>query len=294
MTETKPPKARKPGRAALVLGIIALVLAFIPFLSWVGLVLAIIGTLIGVVGIVGKQKSWPGTIVSVIALILSLIMSIVYINTFSGTPSSSTTQSGTSGGTSAAPTAAAPTAAPKADWYAATYGSFTPIKASGSGDDVVTLPAGVKAGIIVATYTGSGNFSIQGLDKSNQATTDLAVNRIGAYSGTTAFGLLTLGGADATLKISADAAWTVTISPISTATVLPASGTGDGVFKYDGAAKTWAITGSGSGNFVVEQLSASPMPNLAVNKIGAYSGKVPADAGPSIVVINSDGTWTIQ
>jgi hypothetical protein len=159
---------------------------------------------------------------------------------------------------------------------------------------VITLPAGVKAGIIAATYTGAGNFSIQGLDKSNQPTTDLAVNTIGAYSGTTAFGLETVGGGDATFQITADAAWTVTISPLSTATALPASGTGDGVFKYDGDPKTWAITGASSGNFVVQQYSASPLPNLAVNEIGAYSGKVPADAGPSIVVINSDGAWTIQ
>jgi hypothetical protein len=288
--EPAQPKVRSAGRTPLVLGIIALVLAFIPYVCWVGFVLAIIGTVIGVRGIVAKKKVLPGTIVSIIALILSLVMGIVYSHSPAAAPASSTTGSGTSSGTKAAPKPA-----PKVDWYATTYGSFTPVKASGAGDDVITLPAGAKAGIIVATYSGSDNFSIQGLDKTNQPTTDLAVNTIGAYSGTTAFGLETLGGSsDATLQVTADAAWTITISPISTAAALPASGTGDGVFKYDGAAKTWAITGSGTGNFSVQQYSASPLPNLAVNEIGAYSGKVPADAGPSIVVIGADGAWTIQ
>ena len=196
--------------------------------------------------------------------------------------------------TSSSPSASA--AAPAPDWYAKTYGTFAPITQSGTSAAVIKLPAGVKAGIISSTYAGADNFSIQGLDASNTDTTDLVVNTIGAYKGTGVFGLSTLGGADASLQVTADAAWTISISPIDSATALPPSGTGDGVYKYDGKAGTWTIGNTGNGgNFVVEQYASSnSMPNLAVNTIGNYTGTVPSQAGPSVVVVNSDGTWTIK
>lgn len=73
-----PKKPRSIGKAALVLGIIGLALAFIPYVSWIGFASAILGTLLGWIGVAVKRKSWPGAIVSVVALILSLVMGLVY------------------------------------------------------------------------------------------------------------------------------------------------------------------------------------------------------------------------
>lgn len=76
--EQPSKKPRSIGKAALMFGIIGLVLAFIPYVSWIGFASAILGTLLGGIGISAKRKSWPGAIVSVVALILSLVMGLVY------------------------------------------------------------------------------------------------------------------------------------------------------------------------------------------------------------------------
>jgi hypothetical protein len=187
------------------------------------------------------------------------------------------------------------TTAPAANWYATTYPAFTSIIKSGHGDSVIALPTEATAGIITATYTGSENFIIEGLDDSNGSTLDMPVNTIGKYSGTSAFGMnSSMGSATSKFKITASGAWTITISSLDSASALPASGHGDGVYKYDGAAPTWNIANKGSANFVVDQYSDSGELPLLVNEIGNYSGVVPGSAGPSIIVVQSDGNWKIS
>lgn len=74
------------GVAALVLGIIALIFAFVPFANYVAIALALVGLILGVIGLVskGRSKGLPlsGTIISGIALILSIIMVVVYAAAF--------------------------------------------------------------------------------------------------------------------------------------------------------------------------------------------------------------------
>ena len=181
------------------------------------------------------------------------------------------------------------------NWYDTTYGTFKPITVSGSSDGVITLPPTATTGIISAKYLGSSNFIISALDASNQPTTDLPVDTIGNYSGVTGYGFNNLGNPAAELQITAAGSWSVTVSPVSSAiTSRPTSGTGDMVFLYNGPAANWSLTNTGSGNFIVSQYSNSPFPNIAVNEIGPYSGEVPIDAGPSVVLIQSDGNWTIS
>lgn len=176
------------------------------------------------------------------------------------------------------------------------WGSFKTVSQGGSGASVVTLPKKAKYGIVTATYSGTDNFSIQGLDKANQPTLDLLVNTIGDYAGTTAFGLTSagLGNPTKTLQITATGPWTLKIAPIKKAPKLTTSGTHDGVFRYDGKATTWTIANQGEANFVVTQYTEGPMPSQAVNEIGNYTGTVPAMAGPSVVVVQSDGTWSVD
>jgi hypothetical protein len=74
------------GIAALVLGILALVGAFIPFLSYGAWFLGLIGLVLGIIGLVQKNKkkgtALTGTILSGVAILLSIIMSIVYTAAF--------------------------------------------------------------------------------------------------------------------------------------------------------------------------------------------------------------------
>jgi hypothetical protein len=77
------------GTAALALGIIGLVLAFIPALSWVGLGLGLIAVILGSIGLrvpLAKSRSFGGLILGAIAIVLAIVFGSVYAAVvFSGT-----------------------------------------------------------------------------------------------------------------------------------------------------------------------------------------------------------------
>lgn len=190
-------------------------------------------------------------------------------------------------------TPAAPAVAAGPAWADSKYGSFAPVTQTGSGDNIITLPAGATAGIVTATHNGSANFSISVIDASNQSTGELLVNTIGSYTGTTAYGFSAFGKGTS-LQLTADGDWSVTIAPISAAPALAASGTGDAVFLYDGKAGKLTATHSGTRNFVViEETGKAFSMGLLVNTIGAYSGTVPLASGPSAIAVTADGAWTL-
>ena len=65
--------------ASLVLGIIGVILGFIPFCNWISWILCLIGVILGVVAIVQKNKinapkgmAVAGTVLSAIGLVFSL------------------------------------------------------------------------------------------------------------------------------------------------------------------------------------------------------------------------------
>ena len=70
-------------------------------------------------------------------------------------------------------------------WADETFGTFTPGTQTGTGDNLVALPAGATAGIVTATHDGAANFAISVLDAENGSTGELLVNTIGPYTGTT-------------------------------------------------------------------------------------------------------------
>ncbi len=212
--------------------------------------------------------------------------------------SSQTTTATTAAPTTAAPTTAAPTtpttAAP-ATGFDTKYGSFTPTSHSGSSAAVVPVPAGAKAGLVEATYSGSGHFAVESLDAQNQMD-DLLVNHVGAYTGTTAFGFGLSSKPPVNIQVTATGPWTLKISPISTAPnlVSPASGKGDAVYLWNGKATSWAITNQGTGHFAVETEGSGLFSHsLLVNQVGPFNGTVAAKAGPAVTIITSNGTWTI-
>lgn len=178
-------------------------------------------------------------------------------------------------------------------WADESFGTFETITQSGTGDNLVTLPQGVKAGIVTATHDGGSNFVINALNASNDATGDLLVNTIGAYNGINVYGFNSFSEAT-TLEIKADGNWSISIAPISTAPALVTSGAGDGVYLFDGPSGKLTATHDGSSNFVLfEETSETFSMGLLVNEIGAYSGTVPLSAGPSVITVKADGAWTL-
>lgn len=170
---------------------------------------------------------------------------------------------------------------------------FEPVTHSGTGADVVALPEGASEGFVTASHDGASNFIITALDENNNPTADMLVNAIGAYDGSSAFGLLGFGGDATSLEVMADGTWEITVSHFRDAPVLelPAEGKGDAVFKYlGGDAATWHLTHNGESNFIVGSTSA--LMGL-VNEIGSYEGNVPVTADPAIITIMADGGWSI-
>lgn len=119
----------------------------------------------------------------------------------------------------------------------------------------------------------------------------LLVNTVGGYTGSHLVDTST-GSPTTEFSISADAAWTLKIEDVDTIATSAgkASGHGDKVLYWDAPGTKAAITNKGAGNFLVEGFG-SEIPELAVNKIGAYSGTV--QLTPGFVQVKSEGDWTI-
>ena len=132
--------------AALVLGIIAFVGAFIPFLNYVTGVVALVGLILGIIAIVQKHASKPlaitGTAISFAALILSIILAVAYSAIFLSAANSVAHEDDPQGhgasGSSPKPSAAS-TIGTRAN--PASIGSTVDLKSAGAVDWEVTLGA---------------------------------------------------------------------------------------------------------------------------------------------------------
>lgn len=237
-----------------------------------------------------KHKLTTWIILGVLLLIGVLTPKPSYNSASDGADPAKTSEQSTDSGTDSS----AAEDATSDNWYATNFADFEATTIKGSNDSIITLPAGASVGIVTATYSGSSNFVIAGLDENNESTGDLLVNEIGAYSGTTIYGVNSIGNQPTKLEVKASGKWTIKISPVSSLSPLPSSGSGDAVYSYDGDAPTWAVTHKGDSNFVVNQESDSSLFGLLVNEIGNYSGTVAGSQGPSIVEIKADGDWTIS
>jgi hypothetical protein len=180
------------GLAALIIGIIALVGAFIPFLNFGAWFLGLIGLIFGIIGLVAKNRprgrAIAGTIISVIAIILSIVLAITYTAAFAtgvsqaissasaaadvdvpiiyqvtGDGTATINYSTYSNGTSGSESATGQTLPFEKDVTAKTGGSFSfnSFTLSAIGDaDTTTVTCTITAnGKVVSTQTSTGPFS---------------------------------------------------------------------------------------------------------------------------------------
>ncbi|NCD19531.1 MAG: hypothetical protein EOL89_06060 [Actinobacteria bacterium] len=168
---------------------------------------------------------------------------------------------------------------------------------SGSGTDIITFSDfGDNAVIATISHEGWSNFQVWSVDGQG-GNLDLLINTIGDYSGTVP---LNFTDDPAALKIEADGTWTVTTSHLNTAPrwdgSSPYNGTGDSVLITAGAAEGLTpvtITNSGDSNFTVWAWGDSDR-DLLVNEIGNYNGTTLLPAWALLVVVESDGGWSIS
>lgn len=89
----RPKRANGLGIASLILGILAFVGSFIPFLNYGTGFLAALGLVLGIVGLFlrdrAKGMAIAGTILNATALVLSIILAVVYTASFATSVSSS-------------------------------------------------------------------------------------------------------------------------------------------------------------------------------------------------------------
>jgi len=167
---------------------------------------------------------------------------------------------------------------------------FEAVVIEGRGDDIIDVPV-VSDVPLVATFThrGTSNFAVVSFDASG-GRISLLVNEIGRYDGTVPLNFST---APAELEISADGAWTVTLSDLRDQPVYAgsAAGSGDQVLLVTSGAGRMAATHAGRSNFVI--LAWGDRRTLLVNEIGTYSGTVRLPDAIALE-ISADGAWTLE
>lgn len=168
---------------------------------------------------------------------------------------------------------------------------------SGTGTDIVTFSDfGENLALATISHQGRRNFSVWSVDEQG-GNLDLLVNTIGNYSGTVP---LNFTDDPAALKIEADGTWSVTTTSIDTAPRWDGNGVfngnGDVVLITAGAAEGLTpvtITNAGDSNFSIWAWGDSDR-DLLVNEIGAYNGTTLLPAWALLLVVGSDGEWSIS
>ncbi|MBA8847600.1 DUF4190 domain-containing protein [Microcella alkalica] len=302
---TAAPAATPKPRSALALwamiaGIVAMVSAIIPGLSFVAWIPAVAAIALGLIALIRKTprrgQALTGVVLGPIAWVTAIIVSVGLIAGISGGADDAVDDEPVAVEEAPAPVAEEPEPVAEPEPEPEVIEPAADVVYSGTGDTIlqIELPAGPDSiGIATMAHSGSSNFAVWSLD-ANLNQSDLLVNEIGRYAGTVPFNLSTAERITA-LEITADGAWTVTLRDVLSVRELPESSTttgqGDDVLVYLGDATIADLAHTGDSNFAVWSYGSSS--DLVVNEIGAYTGQVRWPAGTALVQISANGAWTI-
>lgn len=279
---------------AMIAGIVAIISAIIPGLSFVAWIPAITAITLGVIALVKKTprrgQALTGIILGPIAWLMAIIVSVGLIAGISSSVNDAVDDAPVIIDEEPAPVEPEPEPEPEVVEPA------PDIVYSGAGDTIlqIELPAGPDSiGIATMSHSGSSNFAVWALD-ANLNQSGLLVNEIGSYAGTVPFNLSSSEQITA-FEISADGPWTVTLRDVLTVREAPqgttTTGQGDDVLVYLGDATVADIAHTGDSNFAVWSYGSDS--DLLVNEIGAYTGQVRWQAGTALIQISANGAWTI-
>jgi hypothetical protein len=195
-----------------------------------------------------------------------------------------------------APEATQAPGTPQLPWVQTQFSVFSPFRVDGTGDSAITLPPGVASGALTISYHGSGPLAIGPFDSTGASTGERIVDTVGDYTGVVPFGLHGVGTVAKSLTVTAGGSWSISFAPLSTMPTIsiPATGSGDRIFRYDGRAGDWMFTNTGpdGDTFHVRQYFGDLAVDSAYSGAGAFSGQGPVNAGPSIIVVTSSGDRT--
>lgn len=171
-----------------------------------------------------------------------------------------------------------------------------PIEFTGTGDDVVDFEKWDGPALLHLTYTGGRNFIVKNFDGTGQDIS-LLVNMVGRYDGTIPLDFMD-GEDTARLQITASGPWTAQVLPLSSVRTETVPGiyfgAGDDVIRLTGGKPdVMAAEGKGRSNFIIYGFTDGGR-DLLLNEISPYQGKVMLDQGTFILVVHSEGEWTLD
>lgn len=148
----------------------------------------------------------------------------------------------------------------------------------------------------ISTTQSGGNFAVINYDSSGNYI-GLLVNRIGSYSGIRPIDFFDYEHTSR-FEITAEGPWRIEILPLTSARSLSVpgklSGSGDDVILLRGSTPDIAtISHEGDSNFAVTAYGTWG-PDLLVNEIGSYNGKVIVSGDAMVMEIVADGNWSVD
>lgn len=168
-----------------------------------------------------------------------------------------------------------------------------PIVLTGSGNDVVDFEKFEGAAIARITHNGEGNFSIVTYDEAGEYLA-LLVNHIGDYQGVRPIDFKNDERATR-FQVESEGDWTIEIVPVAGAEVLRVpgefEGSGDNVYVIGGDADTVQATAT-EGNFAL--WGYGDRVHLITNEIAPYEGESLLPSDLAVLVVESDGAWTLE
>ena len=169
------------------------------------------------------------------------------------------------------------------------------IELSGNGADVVDLQKWDGPAVAEISYSGGSNFAIVNYDDNGERI-DLLVNTIGKYEGLIPLDFMD-GERTTRLEIDAEGPWKITMKPFlpSNVNVMTSDtyqGKGDDIV-YATDLDVVKAKANGDSNFVIWSYGDSGR-DLVVNEIGPWEGKVIIPKGTFLLVVNAEGTWSVE
>ncbi len=177
----------------------------------------------------------------------------------------------------------------------AAFGTFPTRSFSGTGAQTIDLGTSIPYAQLVARMPASGVNQVSALAADRQVVA-MPLSITGAYSGTTLLASDSASRPARFLQVQSSGAWTLELRDLTSAPVLTgsASGSGDAVYLYGGAARTLATTHSGSSYFGVRQVTAAGA-NLTPISSCCVAGSPTAQlqAGPAVLNVLGEAPWTV-
>lgn len=283
---------------ALILGIVTVVLAFVPVLNLLAVFIGIAALVVGLIAVnrarsLGKGKALAGAILGGVGTLLAIVLAVVY--TVIGVSALiESVESDRPTVISSPPLLVSPTPPPG---LSPTDGPLDPDPApgavaerqvfTGEGADVVAIDLAGRAGVVTFDCPECEGSTVLSSDGSDSVLVEVEGPWNGQYL------IDAVGEPTTELSVTTTGFWSIVVDDVSS--VAPstgaASGTGDRVVRFTEGFEEAAVTHDGAGLFALVAY-ATGYPADALDTTDDVDEVIDL-AGPGFVQVFADGEWSI-